>query len=1039
MPTNNTKQSRLTKAVMLNAILIACLIVTFTSSANAVTSPESTFGIGDTFMSCSSTPDEQKTLYVYPDPITWTNGIEVKGNYAYVGQEANFQVVNVSDPYSPFLETTLKLNGDISEIIISENYAYVLDWRKGFFILDISNPTLPIVVGHNDSLDNPWHCAISNDLAYIADGSRLTIMNITDPSSPSIKGSFKTPGPAIGVDVYGNHAYVTDLDTGLIIINVTNPSEPSPISIYDGIKEGINVIVLDNYAYIAAYNQGLQIINISDPYNPSYAGSCNQSRRAFSLDIHGNYAYVGNLNGEMKILDISDPYSPVFIGGYYNFGDVFNIYYQDNFVYVADRDEGIVIINVTEPQTPELASIYRYLYRIQDAVNAANDHDTILVYPGTYAENINVDKPLNISSIGGPLVTNITVFTSEDHVFDLSADNISINGFTISGTTKSSCSGIYITSSENQITRNIFTNNSNGVYCYKSTNNSLNNNIISNNSNGIYCYKSTNDSLNNNIISNNSKGIYCYESTNNSLNNNILSNNSNGIYCYKTTNNSLNNNIVSNNSNGIKSSCTNNESIMNNTFENNKYGLWLDTAKNSTILKNYIDENNIGVWMLGQNTYNLFDNNTLLNNTRGFHLEGNNDFNSMTNNTMINNEISFYFDLSFDNTISNNIIKNSMYGFRFQQSGGNLIENNSISENTYGILLLDISANRIFNNTFTNNSYRAIYSYDSYSSHIIGNTISGSGAGVVIYVPCDTQKNVIINNNTIFNTNCGIKVNSLVDSQINNNLLYNNTCGIALKTSSHLTVANNMITNNLKGVSLSSSVNNSIYNNFFNNTNNLIIDPDAPQILNTTKTNKTNVARGPFIAGNYWLDPNGTGFSQINNIDVDEDGICDVPYQLSELNIDYLPLAAPITMPPACISNLTVASRGATWINWTWNNPENWDFNHTMIHVNSVFITNTSNSFFNHTALKENTTYTLEVFTVDASENMNSKSVAISTSTQFDWNPWNDQNSEGNFSITTRELQVSINCWIMSIPAPATNAKITTIRMQQLINDWINT
>src|SRR5690606_29960220 len=59
---------------------------------------------------------------------------------------------------------------------------------------------------------------------------------------------------------------------------------------------------------------------------------------------------------------------------------------------------------------------------------------------------------------------------------------------------------------------------------------------------------------------------------------------------------------------------------------------------------------------------------------------------------------------------------------------------------------------------------------------------------------------------------------------------------------------------------------------------------------NITKTAGINIVGGPFIAGNFWAKPDGTGFSQTAT-DGDGDGIADTAYKLpgNEYS-DFLPL-----------------------------------------------------------------------------------------------------------------------------------------------------
>jgi S-layer protein (TIGR01567 family) len=80
------------------------------------------------------------------------------------------------------------------------------------------------------------------------------------------------------------------------------------------------------------------------------------------------------------------------------------------------------------------------------------------------------------------------------------------------------------------------------------------------------------------------------------------------------------------------------------------------------------------------------------------------------------------------------------------------------------------------------------------------------------------------------------------------------------------------------------------------------------------------------------------------------------------------------------VSGLSVAARGATWINWTWTNPGG-NFNHTMVSINGTFQTNTSDNFYNYTSFGVGTSNTISLHTVDTSGNVNSTAVSNQSST----------------------------------------------------------
>ena len=74
--------------------------------------------------------------------------------------------------------------------------------------------------------------------------------------------------------------------------------------------------------------------------------------------------------------------------------------------------------------------------KIQDAVNAASAGDTIIVYPGTYTENVDVNKDhLTIQSENGADSTIVQAANPDDHVFEVTADYVNITGFMVKGPT----------------------------------------------------------------------------------------------------------------------------------------------------------------------------------------------------------------------------------------------------------------------------------------------------------------------------------------------------------------------------------------------------------------------------------------------------------------------------------------------------------------------------------------------------------------------------------------------------------------------------
>ncbi|MCK4306458.1 MAG: hypothetical protein KAY24_19610, partial [Candidatus Eisenbacteria sp.] len=106
---------------------------------------------------------------------------------------------------------------------------------------------------------NAYAVAASGDLAFVADAD-LQIIDISDPSNPVLAGSYDTPDQARGVAVSGNLAFVADDHSGLQIIDISNPSSPVLAGSYDTPDRAFDVAVSGDLAFVADWESGLQVI-----------------------------------------------------------------------------------------------------------------------------------------------------------------------------------------------------------------------------------------------------------------------------------------------------------------------------------------------------------------------------------------------------------------------------------------------------------------------------------------------------------------------------------------------------------------------------------------------------------------------------------------------------------------------------------------------------------------------------------------------------------------------------------------------------------
>ena len=144
--------------------------------------------------------------------------------------------------------------------------------------------------------------------------------------------------------------------------------------------------------------------------------------------------------------------------------------------------------------------------------------------------------------------------------------------------------------------------------------------------------------------------------------------------------------------------------------------------------------------------------------------------------------------------------------------------------------------------------------------------------------------------------------------------------------------------------------------------------------VNVTLTATDNQGSGVNIT-EYSFD-NATWTTYINPFNITSEGITTVYYRSSD-NASNIESTRNQTIkidktPPASIFNPQTLA-GSTYINFTWTNPLDPDFNHVMLFINGAFLTNITvpQNYFNVTGLTPDTEYELGTHTVDSSGNVN--------------------------------------------------------------------
>ena len=500
---------------------------------------------------------------------------------------------------------------------------------------------------------------------------------------------------------------------------------------------------------------------------------------------------------------------------------------------------------------------------IQAAMDAASEGDTIIVYNGTYYENVNINKQLTLEGVGMPIINA----GWSGSAIDVGADGCTVDGFYVTG----GWDGIAVESNNNLIKNNIASGTSEGIRLSYSSYNNITENTISDNDEGInLCYSNNNNNITNNIISSNfNEGIRLHGGNNNTLTGNTVSNNDEGILIeyYNSGNNKLRNNTLQGNvyniavggwslpdyhqdidtSNTVNGkpiyywveekdktiggstdagyvaliSC-NNIVVKDLDLTNNGEGILLVNTTTSTLQDNTISNCGTGIGLTYSSNNNDIEDNTLSNNHNGIFIFGSN--NTLAGNDLLDNSYRSIDVNGFAKDYYNNQIDitNSINGkpvyYYFDQ------EDKVIEYLDTCHLTLAFCSNITLKSNTVNDGDGIVLKLSDNGS-ITGCTISSNNVdGIYMYYSDDTT---IADNNIRDNSRDGIFIGASNNNNVTGNDVLNNDDGIDIIFSSNNTLSNNTLNSNSDGISLHSSNDNIL-------SDNEVSDNDDPDYIEST-------------------------------------------------------------------------------------------------------------------------------------------------------------------------------------------------------------
>jgi hypothetical protein len=274
----------------------------------------------------------------------WLQEVKVNQDYAYLADmgeiyliPGGLKIIDISEFENPFLrgEYALDLWAMPNNLDVRDDFVFMqdnIDWTSTFTVIDVNDPDAPQFAGEYPSAAKDIYA--EDSLVYILDSDILKILDLQDPSNPSLEGSLTLSDDALRICVDNGYAFIAgDGVYSLWIVDVSEFSSQQLITTITTVCNYARDIVVQGDLLYLACDQHFQIVDITDINNPEIICTYDDVTSATGICVTGDYIYIADC--DLIKFDISDPEAPYHLESYPIPGCCYNVVVQDNYLFVT--------------------------------------------------------------------------------------------------------------------------------------------------------------------------------------------------------------------------------------------------------------------------------------------------------------------------------------------------------------------------------------------------------------------------------------------------------------------------------------------------------------------------------------------------------------------------------------------------------------------------------------------------------------------------------------------------------------------------------
>jgi len=248
-------------------------------------------------------------------------GLLAEDNIGYLLCTKKLFILDVSDPNSILLKSSIDIPDTSTYfpgIAKKGDYLFLSEKDKGaMFSIDIRDVNNPSIIKSSDSPPGVIYgsCMVSDRILYTSDYDKgLGIIDLTDPSHPSLLGSRSFSHPIRSMVKVNNFLFCACPGYGIIMLDVADPLNPIEIgqcelpdgNMMDGFKTPLNLAIRYPFLFVAQGEQGVLVLDVKDVKNPKIIERINTTGFCCDISLYKDTLFAADGQDGMAIFDISD-------------------------------------------------------------------------------------------------------------------------------------------------------------------------------------------------------------------------------------------------------------------------------------------------------------------------------------------------------------------------------------------------------------------------------------------------------------------------------------------------------------------------------------------------------------------------------------------------------------------------------------------------------------------------------------------------------------------------------------------------------------